>query len=216
MSAMRPRSLREPAHARRSETRSLSPHSDRQTSRTRLATMATMSLSRRVAARAFRTVAQVRPAQIPVRFDANSAKFTVKQLPTPCIKLAAADLVPLNRARHRGTRRESFANDRELLLHRPVAPSRNAPDNLNTRLRTTHTTSRMTARIRITLADHFALQTWNAQTAQSAQTMQGGLQTTLTKNPSKHARSIPVARARGLHRRRRPAGLRRVRLNRGG
>jgi hypothetical protein len=38
----------------------------------------------------------------------------------------------------------------------------------------------MTARIRITLADHFALQTWNAQTAQSAQTMQGGLQTTLT------------------------------------
>jgi hypothetical protein len=26
---------------------------------------------------------------------ANSAKFTVKQLPTPCIKLAAADLVPL-------------------------------------------------------------------------------------------------------------------------
>jgi hypothetical protein len=32
---------------------------------------------------------------------ANSAKFTVKQLPTSCIKLAAADLVPLNRARHR-------------------------------------------------------------------------------------------------------------------
>jgi len=32
---------------------------------------------------------------------ANSAKFTVKQLPTPCIKLAAADLVPLNRARHK-------------------------------------------------------------------------------------------------------------------
>src|SRR5580704_12268026 len=111
---------------------------------------------------------------------ANSAKFTVKQLPTPCIKLAAADLVPLNRARHRGTRRESVANDRELLLHRPVAPSRNPPDNLNTRLQTTHTTSRMTARIRITLADHFALRTWNAQTAQSAQTMQGGPQTTLT------------------------------------
>jgi hypothetical protein len=40
----------------------------------------------------------------------------------------------------------------------------------------------MTARIRITLADHFALQTWNAQTAQSAQTMQGGPQTTLTKD----------------------------------
>src|ERR1700730_794674 len=77
-------------------------------------------------------------------------------------------------------RRESFANDRELLLHRPVAPSRNAPNNLNTRLRTTHTTGRMTARIRITLADHFALRTWNAQTAQSAQTMQGGPQTTLT------------------------------------
>jgi hypothetical protein len=38
----------------------------------------------------------------------------------------------------------------------------------------------MTARIRITLADHFALRTWNAQTAQSAQTMQGGPQTTLT------------------------------------
>jgi hypothetical protein len=37
----------------------------------------------------------------------------------------------------------------------------------------------MTARIRITLADHFVLRTWNAQTAQSAQTMQGGLQTTL-------------------------------------
>jgi hypothetical protein len=32
---------------------------------------------------------------------ANSGKFTVKQLPTPCIKLAAADLVPLNRVRHR-------------------------------------------------------------------------------------------------------------------
>jgi hypothetical protein len=41
----------------------------------------------------------------------------------------------------------------------------------------------MTARIRITLADHFALRTWNAQTAQSAQTMQGGLQTTLTAFP---------------------------------
>jgi hypothetical protein len=40
----------------------------------------------------------------------------------------------------------------------------------------------MTARIRITLADHFALRTWNAQTAQSAQTMQGGPQTTLTSD----------------------------------
>jgi hypothetical protein len=39
----------------------------------------------------------------------------------------------------------------------------------------------MTARIRITLADHSALRSWNAQTAQSAQKMQGGLQTTLTK-----------------------------------
>ena len=74
-----------------------------------------------------------------------------------------------------------FSNDRELLLHRPVAPSRNAPDNLNTRLRTTHTTGRMTARIRIILANHSALRSWNTQTAKSAQTMQGGLQTTLTE-----------------------------------
>jgi hypothetical protein len=138
---------------------------------------ATMSLSRLMAARFDPRKSQsVLLSQIAV---ANSANFTVKQLPTPCIKLAAADPVPLNRARHRGTRREGFANDRELLLHRPVAPSRNAPDNLNTRLRTTHTTGRMTARIRIALADHFALRTWNAQTAQSAQTMQGGPQSTL-------------------------------------
>jgi hypothetical protein len=93
---------------------------------------------------------------------ANSAKFTVKQLPTPCIKLAAADLVPLNRARYRWTRREGFANDRELLLRRPFALPRNAPDNLNTRLQTTRTTGRMTARIRITLADHSALRSWKA------------------------------------------------------
>jgi hypothetical protein len=66
-----------------------------------LSTTATMTLSRLVAARALRTMAQVRPAQIPVRLRiqiavANSTKFTVKRLPTPCIKLAAADLVPFN------------------------------------------------------------------------------------------------------------------------
>ena len=64
MSAKRRRPLREPAHARRSEARSRSRHSDRQTSRTHLATTATMTLSRLVAARAFRTLAQVRPSQI--------------------------------------------------------------------------------------------------------------------------------------------------------
>jgi len=40
----------------------------------------------------------------------------------------------------------------------------------------------MTARIRIILANHSALRSWNTQTAKSAQTMQGGLQTTLTSN----------------------------------
>jgi hypothetical protein len=54
----------------------------------------------------------------------------------------------------------------------------------------------MTARIRITLADHFALQTWNAQTAQSAQTMQGGLQIALTASPSPGIISSLLARLR--------------------
>jgi len=52
---------------------------------------------------------------------------------------------------------------------------------------------RMTARIRITFVDHFALRNWSAQTAKSAQTTQGVLQTSLTVPPA-YSGSFPWSR----------------------
>jgi hypothetical protein len=85
------------------------------------------------------------------------AQLAIQQLLAPGVKLARADLMALACLRNRRARRKRLANDPQLLLKAPAPPPRNAADNLNAPVATTHTTSRLTARSPVTLADQTAL-----------------------------------------------------------
>jgi hypothetical protein len=109
----------------------------------------------------------------------RAAKLSIEKLSAPRVKLSGIDFVPLDRARHRRARRKGFAEDRQLLLNRPDAPTRDAFNDLNAGGTTTHTTGRKTTRIALNLASHPALRQ-NTQTAKLSLQAQGGAQTTLT------------------------------------
>ena len=85
------------------------------------------------------------------------AQFTVQQLLAPGVKLARADLMALACLRNRQAGRKRLANDPKLLLKAPAPPPRNAPDNLDAPVATTHTTGRMTTRILVNPTDQIAL-----------------------------------------------------------
>ena len=107
----------------------------------------------------------------------------------PRVKLSSIDFAPLDRPRHRRARRKGFAEDRQLLLKRPDAPTGDAFNDLNAGGTTTHTTSRKTTRIDLNLAIHPALRQ-NTQTAKLSLQTQGGAQTTLTDYDTNQYKAI--------------------------